>query len=105
MKQQLKLLFFFLLVSERNHYGTTTMSNLAPDSNVIWLHTIFAFLYLAILIVMLWKFSQGYETDLDPVSQLTVLVSHVSKSASQDQIKHISSKCYTKFSWVFQHEL
>jgi hypothetical protein len=74
-------------VPEENHYGTTTLSNLAPDSNVIWLHTIFAFLYLAILVVMVWKFSQGFETDSDPVSQLTVLVSHVAKSASKDQVK------------------
>ncbi|XP_046859091.1 CSC1-like protein 2 isoform X2 [Xenia sp. Carnegie-2017] len=74
-------------VSDKNGYSTTTLANLAPDSNIIWLHTVFAFLYLVILIVMVWKFSQGYETDSDPLSQLTVLVCHVVKNASKDVIK------------------
>ncbi|CAB3987312.1 CSC1 2 isoform X1 [Paramuricea clavata] len=82
------------VVPEENHYGTTTLANLSPHSNVIWLHTIFAFLYLAILIVMVWKFSQGFETDSDPVSQLTVLVSHVAKSASKDQVKQHFEESY-----------
>ena len=83
-------------VPEENHYGTTTLANLSPHSKVIWLHTIFAFLYLAILVVMAWKFSQGFETDSDPMSQLTVLISHAAKSASKDQIKQHFDESYSE---------
>ena len=75
-----------ILVPEEDHYGTTTLANLSDDSNLIWLHTIFACLYLAILVVMVWKFSQGFETDSDPVSQHTILVTHVARNAPKDQI-------------------
>ncbi|XP_028393498.1 CSC1-like protein 2 [Dendronephthya gigantea] len=81
-------------VPEEDHYGTTTLSNLSPDSQIIWLHTLFAFLYLAILVVMVWKFSQGFETDSDPVSKLTIVVSNVAKNASKDQIKQHFEEVY-----------
>ncbi|XP_064195219.1 CSC1-like protein 1 isoform X1 [Anguilla rostrata] len=83
-----------LLGNDPYSFGRTTIGNLQKDDDLLWLHTVFAVLYLILTVVVLrWHTSKikAIRTDMD---RRTLFVCSIPKNTSEERIKTHFSEAY-----------
>uniref|UniRef100_A0A672GVX9 CSC1-like protein 2 n=1 Tax=Salarias fasciatus TaxID=181472 RepID=A0A672GVX9_SALFA len=77
-----------LLSSDPQRFGQTTIGNLQKGNSLLWLHTVFAVIYLALTVVLLRRHtSQMKEMN-------TLFVSSVPKTATEEAVKTHFTEAY-----------
>ena len=79
-------LFFFSSAAE-NTFGSTTVSNLKPSSNVFWLHTVFAIIYCVLMVIVLQHFTNMFAAESSDDSTKTIMITNIPKTVTSDLIK------------------
>uniref|UniRef100_A0A671WZS1 Transmembrane protein 63A n=1 Tax=Sparus aurata TaxID=8175 RepID=A0A671WZS1_SPAAU len=78
-----------------NEFGRTTLGNLPKGSNLLWLHTVFAVLYLILTVFLL----RHYTSQIKGISSLvltrnTLFVRSVPKTATEEEVKTHFTEAY-----------
>ncbi|KAM3602747.1 uncharacterized protein V6R79_010001 [Siganus canaliculatus] len=71
----------------RNEFGRTTLGNLQNGNNLLWLHTVFAVLYLILTVVVLRHFTSQIKGIRRERTRNTLFVCSVPKTATEDTVK------------------
>ncbi|KAJ8270530.1 hypothetical protein GJAV_G00115990 [Gymnothorax javanicus] len=83
-----------LLGNDPYSFGRTTIGNLRKDNNLLWLHTVFAVLYLILTVVVLrWHTSKikSIRSDMD---RKTLFVCSIPENACEESIKMHFNEAY-----------
>lgn len=67
------------LQGDKKNFGHTTISNLDPRSNWIWVHIIASFLFVPLTVLIMRK-SSGRAPIVTTISSRTLMVTHISKN-------------------------
>ncbi|KAM9840204.1 CSC1-like protein 1 [Aulostomus maculatus] len=76
-----------LMGSDPQNFGRTTIGNLQQGSNLLWLHTVFAVLYLILTIVLLRCHTSQMKGMPRERTRNTLFVSAVPKTATEEEVK------------------
>ncbi|XP_027021655.2 CSC1-like protein 2 isoform X1 [Tachysurus fulvidraco] len=68
-------------------FGRTTIANLNSGNNLLWLHTIFAFLYLLLTVYSMRRHTSKMHYKEDDLVKRTLFVHGINKYAEESQIK------------------
>jgi len=71
----------------RDSFGATTVSNLDPDSNMFWIHSMFSFIYLIILVAIFRHFMSLFNFESQHDSTHTVMITNIPKTVTKDLIQ------------------
>nr|XP_023682374.1 CSC1-like protein 2 [Paramormyrops kingsleyae] len=83
-----------LMGDDPKNFGRTTIGNLQKDNDLLWLHTLFAVLYLIITVVVLRHHTSQMKDFHKETAKTTLLVCSLPRKASVDQIKMHFSEAY-----------
>uniref|UniRef100_A0AAQ4RSB0 Transmembrane protein 63Ba n=1 Tax=Gasterosteus aculeatus aculeatus TaxID=481459 RepID=A0AAQ4RSB0_GASAC len=76
-------------------FGRTTIANLNADNALLWLHTIFAFLYLLLTVYSMRRHTSKMHYKEDDLVKRTLFVNGISKYAEESEIKqHFHKKFF-----------
>ncbi|XP_030626861.1 CSC1-like protein 2 [Chanos chanos] len=76
-----------LLDNNAYSFGRTTMANLKSGNNLLWLHTIFAFLYLLLTVYSMRRHTSKMHYKEDDLVKRTLFITGLTKYAEERQIK------------------
>ncbi|XP_030637270.1 CSC1-like protein 1 [Chanos chanos] len=76
-----------LLGNDPYSFGRTTIANLRRDNRLLWLHTVFAVLYLILTVALLRRHTSHIKGMRRDTARTTLLVCSVPPTASVDSIK------------------
>uniref|UniRef100_A0A8C8DUF9 Transmembrane protein 63A n=1 Tax=Oryzias sinensis TaxID=183150 RepID=A0A8C8DUF9_9TELE len=76
-----------LLKNDPQNFGRTTIGNLKTGNNLLWLHTVFAVIYLALTVVMLRVHTSQMKGLRKETARNTLFVSPVPKTATEEDVK------------------
>ncbi|KAL6101666.1 tmem63b [Pungitius sinensis] len=76
-----------LLENNAYSFGRTTIANLNADNALLWLHTIFAFLYLLLTVYSMRRHTSKMHYKEDDLVKRTLFVNGISKYAEESEIK------------------
>ncbi|KAB5582003.1 hypothetical protein PHYPO_G00182160 [Pangasianodon hypophthalmus] len=68
-------------------FGRTTIANLNSGNNLLWLHTIFAFLYLLLTVYSMRRHTSKMHYKEDDLVKRTLFIHGINKFAEESQIK------------------
>ncbi|XP_058241673.1 CSC1-like protein 2 isoform X3 [Hemibagrus wyckioides] len=68
-------------------FGRTTIANLKSGNNLLWLHTIFAFLYLLLTVYSMRRHTSKMHYKEDDLVKRTLFIHGINKFAEESQIK------------------
>ncbi|XP_048841904.1 CSC1-like protein 1 [Brienomyrus brachyistius] len=83
-----------LMGDDPKNFGRTTIGNLQKDNDLLWLHTMFAVLYLIVTVVVLRHHTSQMKDFHKKTAKTTLLVCSLPREASADQIKTHFSEAY-----------
>ncbi|XP_013861432.1 CSC1-like protein 2 isoform X2 [Austrofundulus limnaeus] len=83
-----------LLVNDAYSFGRTTIVNLTADNALLWLHTIFAFLYLLLTVYSMRRHTSKMHYKEDDLVKRTLFVIGISKYAEENEIKQHFEQAY-----------
>ncbi|XP_060919671.1 CSC1-like protein 2 isoform X2 [Labrus mixtus] len=83
-------------VKENNAYsfGRTTIANLKSGTNLLWLHTVFAFMYLLLTVYSMRRHTSKMHYKEDDLVKRTLFINGISKYAEETQIKQHFEQAY-----------
>ncbi|XP_057179481.1 CSC1-like protein 1 isoform X1 [Triplophysa rosa] len=76
-----------LLGNDPYSFGRTTIANLKQGNNLLWLHTVFAVLYLVLTVALLRRHTSKMKGTKREIARNTLFVSSVPTAASAESIK------------------
>ncbi|XP_077443336.1 CSC1-like protein 1 [Stigmatopora argus] len=76
-----------LLGNDPRSFGRTTIGNLQKGNNWLWLHTVFAVLYLGLTVVLLRRHTSQIKGMGQDIARNTLFVTSVPKTATEEDIK------------------
>uniref|UniRef100_G3NMS1 Transmembrane protein 63Ba n=1 Tax=Gasterosteus aculeatus aculeatus TaxID=481459 RepID=G3NMS1_GASAC len=82
-----------LLENNAYSFGRTTIANLNADNALLWLHTIFAFLYLLLTVYSMRRHTSKMHYKEDDLVKRTLFVNGISKYAEESEIKLAYENC------------
>uniref|UniRef100_A0A8C9ZMP7 Transmembrane protein 63B n=1 Tax=Sander lucioperca TaxID=283035 RepID=A0A8C9ZMP7_SANLU len=83
-----------LLENNAYSFGRTTIANLDADNALLWLHTIFAFLYLLLTVYSMRRHTSKMHYKEDDLVKRTLFVNGISKYAEETEIKQHFEQAY-----------
>ncbi|XP_028844170.1 CSC1-like protein 2 isoform X2 [Denticeps clupeoides] len=83
-----------LLENDAYSFGRTTIANLNPENNLLWLHTIFAFLYLLLTVYSMRRHTSKMHYKEDDLVKRTLFINGISKYAEEKHIKQHFEQAY-----------
>ncbi|XP_061545344.1 CSC1-like protein 2 isoform X1 [Phycodurus eques] len=83
-----------LLENNAYNFGRTTIANLDADNALLWLHTIFAFLYLLLTVCSMRRHTSKMHYAEDDLVKRTLFVNGLSKYAEETEIKQHFEQAY-----------
>ncbi|XP_046878066.1 LOW QUALITY PROTEIN: CSC1-like protein 1 [Hypomesus transpacificus] len=83
-----------LLGNDPYSFGRTTVGNLQKGNNLLWLHTVFAVLYLILTVALLRRHTSQMKGMRRETARTTLFVRPVPKEASDQDIKTHFSEAY-----------
>ncbi|XP_030604392.1 CSC1-like protein 2 isoform X2 [Archocentrus centrarchus] len=83
-----------LLENNAYSFGRTTIGNLGPDNALLWLHTIFAFLYLLLTVYSMRRHTSTMHYKEDDLVKRTLFINRIHKYAEEKEIKEHFKKAY-----------
>nr|XP_020479331.1 CSC1-like protein 1 [Monopterus albus]XP_020479332.1 CSC1-like protein 1 [Monopterus albus] len=86
-----------LLDNNPMNFGRTTIGNLQKGDYLLWLHTVFAVLYLILTIIVLRCYTSKMKGMRKEMSRNTLLVCSVPKTATEEDIKTHFTDAYPDF--------
>ncbi|XP_033503911.1 CSC1-like protein 1 [Epinephelus lanceolatus] len=76
-----------LLDNDPHSFGRTTVGNLQKGNNLLWLHTVFAVLYLILTVVLLRHYTSQLKGMRRETTRNTLFVCSVPKTATEEAVK------------------
>uniref|UniRef100_A0A669DWD1 Transmembrane protein 63B n=1 Tax=Oreochromis niloticus TaxID=8128 RepID=A0A669DWD1_ORENI len=76
-----------LLENNAYSFGRTTIANLKSGTNLLWLHTTFAFMYLLLTVYSMRRHTSKMHYKEDDLVKRTLFINGISKYAEESQIK------------------
>ncbi|KAJ8356899.1 hypothetical protein SKAU_G00196930 [Synaphobranchus kaupii] len=83
-----------LLGNDPYSFGRTTIGNLQKDNNLLWLHTVFAVLYLILTVAVLRRHTSKIKAIRTDMDRRTLFVCSIPKKASEESIKMHFNEAY-----------
>uniref|UniRef100_A0A668A4J2 Transmembrane protein 63A n=1 Tax=Myripristis murdjan TaxID=586833 RepID=A0A668A4J2_9TELE len=83
-----------LLVNDPYSFGRTTIANLQKGNKLLWLHTVFAVLYLVLTVVLLRRHTSQMKDLRREMTRNTLFVCSVPKDATVDAVKMHFTEAY-----------
>ncbi|XP_029966326.1 CSC1-like protein 1 [Salarias fasciatus] len=83
-----------LLTSDPQRFGQTTIGNLQKGNSLLWLHTVFAVIYLALTVVLLRRHTSQMKEMRRETARNTLFVSSVPKTATEEAVKTHFTEAY-----------
>ncbi|XP_062851933.1 CSC1-like protein 2 isoform X2 [Trichomycterus rosablanca] len=83
-----------LLEGNAYSFGRTTIANLQSGDNLLWLHTIFAFLYLLLTVYSMRRHTSKMHYKEDDLVKRTLFINGINKYAEESQIKLHFERAY-----------
>ncbi|XP_051747152.1 CSC1-like protein 1 isoform X2 [Ctenopharyngodon idella] len=83
-----------LLGNDPYSFGRTTIGNLKKDNKLLWLHTVFAVLYLVITVALLRRHTSKMKGTKSEIARNTLFVRSVPTAATDESIKTHFSEAY-----------
>lgn len=83
-----------LLTSDPQRFGQTTIGNLSTGNNLLWLHTVFAVIYLALTVVALRRHTSQITGMRRETARNTLFVSSVPRIATEEAVKIHFTEAY-----------
>uniref|UniRef100_A0A669CL12 Transmembrane protein 63B n=1 Tax=Oreochromis niloticus TaxID=8128 RepID=A0A669CL12_ORENI len=83
-----------LLENNAYSFGRTTIGNLGADNALLWLHTIFAFLYLLLTVYSMRRHTSKMQYKEDDLVKRTLFITGISKYAEEKEINQHFEKAY-----------
>ncbi|KAG9469872.1 hypothetical protein GDO78_019461 [Eleutherodactylus coqui] len=84
-----------LLENNAYSFGRTTIANLNARTNLLWLHTTFAFLYLLLTVYSMRRHTSKMRYKEDDLVKRTLFINGISKYAESEKIKKHFEEAYT----------
>uniref|UniRef100_A0A8C5AIR0 Transmembrane protein 63A n=1 Tax=Gadus morhua TaxID=8049 RepID=A0A8C5AIR0_GADMO len=75
-------------------FGRTTIANLPQGNNLLWLHTVFAVLYLIVTVVLLRHYTSQMKGMRRETARNTLFVRSVPKEATDEEVKTHFTEAY-----------
>uniref|UniRef100_A0A8D3C317 Transmembrane protein 63B n=1 Tax=Scophthalmus maximus TaxID=52904 RepID=A0A8D3C317_SCOMX len=75
-------------------FGRTTIANLKSGTNLLWLHTVFAFMYLLLTVYSMRRHTSKMHYKEDDLVKRTLFINGISKYAEESQIKQHFEQAY-----------
>lgn len=76
-----------LLENNAYNFGRTTIANLPDGNQLLWLHTVFAVVYLILTVVFLRRHTSQMKDMRKEIARNALFVSSVPKTATEDEIR------------------
>ncbi|XP_008311095.1 CSC1-like protein 1 [Cynoglossus semilaevis] len=76
-----------LLGNQPKDFGRTTLGNLQKGNNLLWLHTVFAVIYLILTVILLRHHTSQMKYQSSETTRNTLFVSSVPKTATEEDVK------------------
>uniref|UniRef100_A0A673BX50 Transmembrane protein 63B n=1 Tax=Sphaeramia orbicularis TaxID=375764 RepID=A0A673BX50_9TELE len=83
-----------LLENNAYSFGRTTIANLKSGTNLLWLHTTFAFMYLLLTVYSMRRHTSKMHYKEDDLVKRTLFINGISKYAEESQIKQHFEQAY-----------
>ncbi|XP_060922430.1 CSC1-like protein 2 [Limanda limanda] len=83
-----------LLENNAYSFGRTTIANLQSGTNLLWLHTSFAFMYLLLTVYSMRRHTSKMHYKEDDLVKRTLFINCISKYAEESQIKQHFEQAY-----------
>uniref|UniRef100_A0A672I466 Transmembrane protein 63B n=1 Tax=Salarias fasciatus TaxID=181472 RepID=A0A672I466_SALFA len=83
-----------LLENNAYSFGRTTIANLKSGTNLLWLHTSFAFMYLLLTVYSMRRHTSKMHYKEDDLVKRTLFINGISKYAEEAQIKQHFEQAY-----------
>ncbi|XP_051238973.1 CSC1-like protein 2 isoform X46 [Dicentrarchus labrax] len=83
-----------LLENNAYSFGRTTIANLKSGTNLLWLHTSFAFMYLLLTVYSMRRHTSKMHYKEDDLVKRTLFINGISKYAEESQIKQHFEQAY-----------
>ncbi|CAL8313656.1 unnamed protein product [Boreogadus saida] len=83
-----------LLGVDQYNFGRTTIANLPRGNNLLWLHTVFAVLYLIVTVALLRHYTSQMKGMRRETARNTLFVRSVPKEATDEEVKTHFTEAY-----------
>uniref|UniRef100_A0A4W5MT99 Transmembrane protein 63A n=1 Tax=Hucho hucho TaxID=62062 RepID=A0A4W5MT99_9TELE len=83
-----------LLGNDPYNFGRTTVGNLQKDNNLLWIHTVFAVIYLILTVLLLRRHTSQMKDMGRGLTRNTLFVSSIPKEASEEGIRTHFTEAY-----------
>ncbi|XP_054474175.1 CSC1-like protein 1 [Anoplopoma fimbria] len=83
-----------LLGNDPQNFGRTTVGNLKKGNNLLWLHTVFAVLYLILTVVLLRRHTSQMKGMRRETTRNTLFVCSIPKAATDEALKAHFTEAY-----------
>ncbi|XP_066467763.1 CSC1-like protein 1 isoform X2 [Tiliqua scincoides] len=83
-----------LLVKDPYSFGRTTIANIHIDDNILWLHTVFAVVYLILTFVFMKHHGKSITYKEEGTVKRTLFITGIPKSAEKEYIKNHFVEAY-----------
>lgn len=83
-----------LLENNPYNFGRTTIGNLPTGNDLLWLHTVFAVLYLILTVVFLRRHTSQMKDMRKEIARNALFLSSVPKTATEDEIRSHFTEAY-----------
>ncbi|XP_041716383.1 CSC1-like protein 1 isoform X1 [Coregonus clupeaformis] len=83
-----------LLGNDPYNFGRTTVGNLQKDNNLLWLHTVFAVIYLILTVLLLRRHTSQMKGMGRGLTRNTLFVCSIPKEASEEGIRTHFTEAY-----------
>ncbi|KAJ3615051.1 hypothetical protein NHX12_018619 [Muraenolepis orangiensis] len=83
-----------LLENNAYSFGRTTIANLKSGTNLLWLHTSFAFMYLLLTVYSMRRHTSKMHYKEDDLVKRTLFINGISRYAEESQIKQHFEQAY-----------
>uniref|UniRef100_A0A673W5W4 Transmembrane protein 63A n=1 Tax=Salmo trutta TaxID=8032 RepID=A0A673W5W4_SALTR len=83
-----------LLGNDPYNFGRTTVGNLQKDNNLLWIHTVFAVIYLILTVLLLRRHTSQMKGMGRGLTRNTLFASSVPKDASEEDIRTHFTEAY-----------
>ncbi|XP_051880411.1 CSC1-like protein 1 [Pristis pectinata] len=83
-----------LLDNDPESFGRTTIGNIKIKNDILWVHTIFAVIYLLLTILVLRHHTSSMEYREDDVVKCTLFITRIPKEATEEIIARHLSEAY-----------
>uniref|UniRef100_A0A8K9X3K6 Transmembrane protein 63A n=1 Tax=Oncorhynchus mykiss TaxID=8022 RepID=A0A8K9X3K6_ONCMY len=83
-----------LLGNDPYNFGRTTVGNLQKDNNLLWIHTVFAVIYLILTVLLLRRHTSQMKGMGRGLTRNTLFASSIPKEASEEDIRTHFTEAY-----------